>query len=389
MLSFRTFALFICLAGTATLSAAERWRFIMTCDSRGSGATGINDRILREMTGEILRSNVDFVLFSGDLVFGARIGAERFESQLWNWVRIMQPVYDAGIPVYICRGNHEVGDMWDAEPNEPPDPQDNYAIRWPNVFGNSEYPELRLPDNGPMGEKYMSYTVVHKNALIIALDQYAGTGHRIVHSVNQSWLDSQLAVNTRPHVFAFGHEPAFRAYHPDCLDDYPVRRDALWLSLKAAGTRMYFCGHDHFYDHAWVDDGDGNPDNDIHQFIVASAGAPFYPWKPPYIGDNSDFKVSQLYHAERWGYVLVEIDDLSVTMTWMERHNSDATQPGIYRPKDVLSYKAAPVPAGKCLIKLKADLNGDCRVDFADLAILASEWLAPGSPTSPPANAPE
>src|SRR4030042_490462 len=121
MLSFRTFALFICLAGTATLSAAERWRFIMTCDSRGSGATGINDRILREMTGEILRSNVDFVLFSGALVFGARIGAERFESQLWNWVRIMQPVYDAGIPVHICRGNHEVGDMWDAEPNEPPD----------------------------------------------------------------------------------------------------------------------------------------------------------------------------------------------------------------------------------------------------------------------------
>ena len=28
-----------------------------------------------------------------------------------------------------------------------------------------------------------------------------------------------------------------------------------------------------------------------------------------------------------------------------------------------------------CPAKLRADLNGDCRVDLADLAILASEWL--------------
>ena len=29
----------------------------------------------------------------------------------------------------------------------------------------------------------------------------------------------------------------------------------------------------------------------------------------------------------------------------------------------------------KCPVKPTADLNGDCRVDFADLAILAGEWL--------------
>ena len=97
-----------------------------------------------------------------------------------------------------------------------------------------------------------------------ALDEYAGIAHQRVHYVNQAWLESQLEGNVKPHVFAFGHEPAFRALHYDCLDMHPDRRDAFWNSLKAAGSRAYFCGHDHFYDHARVDDGDGNPNNAVH-----------------------------------------------------------------------------------------------------------------------------
>ena len=374
-----------CLIVTAVGRATEKWRFIVTGDSRGSIATGINGQILSEMATETLRWDVDFIVFPGDLVHGVGIGCDRFESQLWNWVRAMEPVYSAGISVYVCRGNHEVADVWYGAPDAGLDPPDNYALRWLRVFGNDAHPEVKLPDNGPTDEKHMSYAVAHKNALVVSLDQYAGLRHRVVHSVNQSWLDSQLEANTMPHVFAFGHEPAFRTYHPDCLDDYPDKRDAFWRSLKGAGGRLYFCAHDHYYDHARVDDGDGDPDNDIHQLIVACAGAPSYSFKPPYIGDNSHYVVSQLFHAERWGYVIVEIDDLDVTTTWMERRNNDPWQAGVYTPKYVWSYSVDPNPA-PCAVKLAADLNGDCRVDFADLAILASEWLASGQSPKPPAS---
>jgi hypothetical protein len=190
----------------------------------------------------------------------------------------------------------------------------------------------------------MSYAVVHKNALVIGLDQYAGMWHHAVHSVNQGWLDSQLEVNTKPHVFVFGHEPAFRTYHPDCLDAHPDQRDAFWRSLKAAGTRLYTCGHDHYYDNARVDDGDGDPNNDIHQLIVATAGAPPYTWSPPYRGDNGDFLVSQLYHAQRWGYVVVDVNGLDVTTTWMERQNNDSSQPGVYKAAYVWRYKVVAGP---------------------------------------------
>jgi hypothetical protein len=372
------FLLLISLTGAANAAAAEPWRFIMVCDTRSNTASGINDQVVRELTGEILRGDVDFVIIAGDLASGARAGAPRFETQLWSWVAAMKPIYDAGIPVYVCRGNHELGDMWDAGPGEPPNSLDNYAKRWLKVFGGSPSRQ-RLPDNGPADERYMSYSVAHRNALIVALDQYAGIEHRIVHSLNQSWLDSLLANNARPHVFVFGHEPAFRALHADCLDAHPVQRDAFWHSLRAAGARLYFCGHDHFYDHALVNDGDGDPNDDIHQYIVGTGGAPFYSWTPPYDGNNGAFQVTQVRHAQAYGYVLVDVDDLKVTVTWMERQTSTLSQPGVYQPKDAWSYTAAG-----CQVKLAADLNGDCRVDFADLAILASEWLASGKSPSPP-----
>jgi hypothetical protein len=340
-----TLALLIGLAGAAHAAQTERWRFIITCDSRGSLQTGINDPIVAEIVREILRSDVDFVLFAGDLVYGAGVPPERFEEQLWNWTVAMKPIYDAGIGFHVCRGNHEVGDMWYADPNQPPDPCDNYALRWLNVFGSDQHPELKLPDNGPAGEKYMTYAVSHKNALVVALDQYAGMWHHAVHRVNQAWLDAQLAANTKLHVFVFGHEPAFATRHPDCLDDHPQERDTFWRSLQAGGARLYTCGHDHYYDHAWVDDGDGDPNNDIHQLIVATAGAPSYSMVfPHYSGDNGPFRPLQLYHAERWGYVLVEVEGLAVTTTWMERQNTSALQPGVYKPKFTWHYEAAAGP---------------------------------------------
>ncbi len=445
-------------------AAGESWRFVVMGDSRAGSATGVNEKVLSELVNECLQRDIDFVLFPGDLVNGTATDLSLFEGHLWDWIRVMQPLYDAGIRVYACRGNHEIVDMWYALPDELPDPADNCARRWLRVFGSDKHPLYKLPDNGPDGEKHMSYSVVHKNALVVGLDQFGGMNYRSLHYVNQEWLSTELERNVKPHVFVFGHEPAFRTLHYDCLDAHPDRRDALWLSLKAAGGRAYFCCHDHYYDRARVDDGDGNPDNDIHQIIAATAGAPSYTWTPPYDGNNGDFSPEQVYHAERYGYVLVNVDDTDVTMVWMERRDINPLSPPFYEGRDIWQYAVSPnvvvlrprageqVPAGrpytirwktvegaqakriviqysldggtlwstvgesdnsgtyvwstptvdsdsclvriagadnpkvsdttdgmfsvaKCPVKQTADLNGDCQVDFADLAILAGEWL--------------
>jgi 3',5'-cyclic AMP phosphodiesterase CpdA len=289
------------------VSTETQWRFIVTGDSRSEGENnGVNVKILGELAEEIAKQNVDFVLVPGDLVNGG-VSQRRMEIQFSTWLKTMKPVYDAGIGVYPVRGNHDKGE-----------PEDVAA--WNKFF---DY----LPDNGPPGEKNLTYSFKHNNALIIGVDQYIKESR-----VNQTWLDEQLAANASGHVFIFGHEPAFKADHEDCLDDYPDARDRFCSSIEKAGARAYFCGHDHFYNHATADD-NNDPTDDVHQYIVGTAGAPLYRWSPPYDGDNGPYTVQNVHYARKHGYVLVEIDGPVATLTWMQR-----TAPGRYQSKDTFTY---------------------------------------------------
>jgi len=301
---------------------------------------------LSELAAEFTSQNVDFIVFPGDLVNGVGSTPIQFEGQLRTWVQTMKPVYDANIDVYVCRGNHELGDVWShyPDPGTQPEPNDNFSHRWLNVFGSDSEPNQKLPGNGPASEKYMTYSVAHKNVFVVCLDQYAGTRHDFAHKLNQTWLDAELAENTKTHVFITGHEPAFRAHHNDCLDYFPAKRDVFWASIRNATGRVYLTGHDHFYDHARIDDGDGDPNNDIHQYIIGTAGAPLYTWSPPYDGYNGDNTVEQWHHAKRYGYVLVEINDLDVTLNWVQRHTNNLSISGIYEHNEVWSYTVVPRP---------------------------------------------
>ena len=314
---------------TPAAFAEPPWRFVIVGDSRGD-TNGVNVPILSEIADAIVASGAEFVLFPGDLVNGG-LDQTGMQSQLTTWRTTMQAVYDAGIAVYPVRGNHDLGSPASATP-------------WNAVFTGP----YALPANGPPGEINLTYSVTHKNVFVLALDQYITDAR-----VNQTWIDTQLAANTQPHIVALGHEPAFQVQHTDCLDDYPANRDAFWASLKNAGCTIYTCGHDHFYDHAVIDDGDGNPANDIHQYLVGTAGAPLRSWSPPYTGDNSGMTITQWHHCERYGYVLVDVTDGAMTMTWYERDDT-----GHYAP-----------PTGP------RDLNADGLVDFKDFTTLADQWL--------------
>jgi len=324
----------------AAAAHAEPWRFAMTCDSRGS--RGINTTILTELVQEFLDRRVDLVLFPGDLTSGIRISSDDFENLLRQWLEIVQPLHDAGIAVYTGRGNHEIFDNYTQYPSTE-EPNQTFAGRWLEVFGPNADPNHRLPDNGPPGEKYMTYAVTHKNAFFAVLDMYGGLNHYLAHDVNQPWLDRQLAANTKPHVFITAHEPAFKAKNRTGFDYYPQKRNAFVASILNNAGRIYMSGHDHFYNHARIDDHDADPDNDLHQFIVGTAG-PLYTWDGIYPGNNAPYTVHSIYHARRNGYLLVEVNDLAVTTTWYQRHTTDTTVNGIYEPNDTWSYTAVPKP---------------------------------------------
>lgn len=292
------------------LASAQLVRFIVTSDTQGGDGNGVNSAMLGEIAWAAIDEGVDFVLAAGDLVDGTP-GQGSFKSQLIHWRDIMQPVYDAGIGVYPIRGNHDYGAKAD----------------WNDVFSGS----YALPSNGPTGEENITYSFTYENVFVVGLDEYINP-----HRVNQSWLDGQFALNSLPHVFVFGHEPAFKLFHDDCLDDYPSDRDVFWNSLKTEGARVYFCGHDHSYDHTRIDDHDGNVNNDLHQFIGLGGGEIFYNGRV-YDGDNGSWTPMRIYHENltqgTQGYILVEVDGPNATISW--KHRSD---PCVFEVGDVFTY---------------------------------------------------
>jgi hypothetical protein len=325
-----TLALVALVLAPQVFTAAEPWRMVATGDSRGTN-NGVNTLILAEIAARIVTEQPDLVLFSGDLVTGSS-DTNTLISQLTNWRTRMQPVYNAGITVLAVRGNHE---------NTGP------VTAWNTVFSGA----YAMPGNGPPGEVNLTYSLVHKNAFIAGLEEYYGH----IHRVNQAWLDGQFAANTRPHVFVFGHEPAFKADHTDCLDDYPANRDAFWASIASAGGRTCCCGHDHFYNHARIDDQDGDPNDDLHQLIIGTAGAPLVTFDGIYDGLNDGYVPTEQYYASQYGYVVIDIDGLQVNLTWVQRVSA-----GNYVDMETWSYLAAPAPR-------PGDLNCDGLVDFGDI----------------------
>jgi hypothetical protein len=288
--------------------------FVASGDSRSSSGAvdnGVNITVLADIVQATIDEGADFILITGDLVYGSA-NVETLESQLTTFRDTVQPLYDAGIGVYPSRGNHDAN--YDT---------DNEA--WNNVFTGT----YALSDNGPPGEENVTFSFTRENVFIVGLDQYGPTHP---HRVNQTWLDTQFGLNTEPHVFVFGHEPAFKVNHQDCLDDYPIDRNTFWDSIADEGGRIYFTGHGHFYDHARLDNGDGDPDNDLHQIIVGTAGAPLT-GDNQYNGNNGFWTPVRIDHEAERGYVLVEVVDQNVTVTWKRR-----TAAGVFEAGDEFTY---------------------------------------------------
>lgn len=127
--------------------------------------------------------------------------------------------------------------------------------------GRAGRPPLRAMPGlrpGPPGCAETTYSWDEGNAHFVVLNLYwnGGTepgsdaaGEGDVVPALLAWLAHDLAANTKPFVFVFGHEPAFPRYRHvgDSLDHDPGNRDAFWRLLSAHGVQAYFCGHVHRY----------------------------------------------------------------------------------------------------------------------------------------------
>ncbi len=315
----RTLSALILSALIVSSAPAEKLRFVVAGDGRADFKTrpedfnGLNKTITTEIANAVVAEKASFLMWTGDLVKGYEKEPAEFEKQLMTWRGIMEPLYKNHIKVLACRGNHEAGSSagW---------------IVWNKVFTG----KYAMPDNGPSTEKGLTFYHEQGPVLAIGLDQYIKKGE----SVDQAWLDKVLTGHKKPFVFAMGHEPAFMdGAHKDTMDASPENRDAFWNSLINAGSRVFFCGHDHLYDHMAVVRDGANPGVEMHQLVAGTAGAPFYK-QGDYVGNNTGWKLRRVKHIDQtYGYIVVDIDGKKATITFKGR-----TSPGHYQPMDTFSY---------------------------------------------------
>jgi len=318
------------LVGMCLTGRCESLRIVISGDGRSQypwseqrseDEDGMNKTINREIQQAVLDEKAQVMLWTGDLVNVTDNEPGTLKRRLEAWRGVMQPLYDAGVVVLPVRGNHEVFRYTDQSFQPAPIPEATNV--WNSVFTG----QYALPDNGPDGEKNLSFFFSGDSTLIVGLDQYENKWH----SVNQAWLNQVLQDHRKPFIFVFGHEPAFMAGNhrdQDTLAADPAKRNAFWESLVHAGVQAYFCGHDHFYDHKEVVRS-GENSGQVHQVTAGTAGAPFYK-SVAFDGNKSGWALTQKEHVDyTCGYLLAEISESKVIITFKERYSS-----GKYLPKD-------------------------------------------------------
>ena len=291
---------------------AEAWNFAVVGDTRGSSASpGVNTDALNATAADIVNNrDCVFILIPGDLVYGGDL-----DNQFQTFINTTSAAglkiggsSGSGLAYYPVRGNHD----------------DNGAVSsWQNKF-------TTLPQNGPSGEEGLTYSFTYENALILAIDEYTSTSHTVD---SQDWIDTQLAGTSAQHVFTIGHDPAYRAYHSDCLADNVSNRDTFLTSLYNASGRLYFCGHDHFtaLSRVYEKNFSSGGTQGFYQLIMGGGGAPKHTFNGAYNSGahSGDYSVADLYHDSdttnsipfHYAYALVTVDD---DLLWLRIYGTES-----------------------------------------------------------------
>lgn len=292
---------------TLDYAHAASWSFAVAGDDRTDvrqvsvDPTGIHTEVLKKLLQQIIQKKAEFLLFTGDLVYGENIRiSAKIGEQFAAWKSLVKAEAPS-LPTLPVRGNHEL--------NGDPDGTAWLAAFKPDLDSNKvEY------FTGAKGFSYSYSPPGHPEVAVIALDQFMpGMAHR-VDLIGLEAALKKVQKNGVKHLFIFAHEMAFTCgMHPDAdnMAAFPTDRDKFLELLRAYGCEYFFAGHDHLYD--WMEIGNWRWPKEYHlnQIVAGTAGAPFYPDKT-YCGDHDGYDLTRHEHLQNtYGYLLVTINDHS------------------------------------------------------------------------------
>lgn len=260
---------------------------------------------------------IKFVLQSGDAVVNGRI-AQQLNVSFVDLINRLTT--EAGLPYFLAPGNHDVTSYSKIDHPERLKGLQNFYDMNANLIPGEGSPR-RLAG-------YPVFSFGYGNSFFIALDtNIAGDEKQF------DWVSKQLEGLDRKrftNVFVYGHHPFFSSgphggSHAE--ESTKIMREKYSPLFRKHHVRVYFCGHEHFFEH-WVEnyESDGKKYR-MDQVLTGGGGAPLYAYTgdpdiQPYVRQFANEKVSLERIAKpgatpgenAYHYVLVKVDGEKISM---------------------------------------------------------------------------
>ncbi|MCB5191722.1 metallophosphoesterase [Methylobacillus arboreus] len=213
-------------AASAASSVPARWSFGLLTDTQGaSDPRGVSVRLMQPVVDRFVNNhNIDLLISIGDLTEDGT--AAEFDV----WKQTAKPLTDAGVPLYLTRGNHDVRAESTTVGIDP--------LLGPSSYRGTDTWSATFPDlSGPTvtAGPGASYSFSYNNTLFVSLDLYGAMPSEIV-----GWVSSQQK-GSYDHMFVYAHEPFFGRAREGVLGDSPLRMQIL-TQLGENGVDAYFSG---------------------------------------------------------------------------------------------------------------------------------------------------
>jgi hypothetical protein len=241
--------------------------FVVGGDNRPTGRDAPLPRVTKTIFSEIGLIRPDFVLWTGDVVYGY---GDRTRELATEYDRFDEAARAGRAPIFDSPGNHEIHHLG-GEPCGDRASEKEFAHRFGNLYGSF--------DAG--------------GAHFIALDTAQVCSEDRLDPEQRAWLERDLEANKNARaIFVFSHTEFFSSptIDPDAVKEHPpiAGREGLIALFRKYPVRAVFCGHEHVYSH---ENHEG-----IDFFVAGGAGAPLY--APPDRGGFSHYVVVRLEKGE-------------------------------------------------------------------------------------------
>jgi hypothetical protein len=210
----------------------------------GAGDVGVcaspEDEATAKLLDAVVASDPGATVFvAGDIVYDAATASEYANCYVPTWGRHKARTYAA-------LGNHE----YEIDPNP----------TW-DYFGERA---------GPRGKGYYSFDLgAYWHVIVLNDNASLGGPARTAGSTQDTWLQADLAANTKPCTIAIWHQPYVAS------DGWvSASRKIFWDRLYAAGAEIVLNGHVHWYERQAPQKPDRVRDDErgIREFIVGTGG---------------------------------------------------------------------------------------------------------------------